>query len=122
LHVDTVLLRRLDVRVVIEVASRRVHLLGVTTNPTGAGTARQARHLLMELAGHRRPFRFLIGDRDAKFIDRFAAVIGAAGVQVSAPRCGRRGRMRWRNGGLPPSVVSCWTGCCSWAGGRWRRC
>src|SRR3989442_1279325 len=47
LAVDTVFFKRLYVLFFIELASRRVHLAGISANPDGAWVAQQARNLLM---------------------------------------------------------------------------
>jgi putative transposase len=86
--VDTVLLRRIYVFFVLQVGTRRVHILGATRRPTGEWVTQQARNLLMELGEQAEAFRFLVRDRDTKFTTGFDAVFTDAGIEVlrSPPR------------------------------------
>jgi len=78
--VETVAPRRLYVLFFIELGSRRVHLAGCTTNPTGAWVVQQARNL--SFTGMFERMRFLIHDRDSKFTTSFDEVFRSEGVRV----------------------------------------
>jgi putative transposase len=82
LTVDTVFLQRLYVLFFIQLHNRRVHLAGVTTNPTGAWVAQQARNLAATLDEQTSVVRFLLRDRDSKFTQAFDDVWRAVGAQV----------------------------------------
>jgi hypothetical protein len=49
--------------VFIEHGTRRPHVAGITANPGGAWTARQARNLAMSMGTRLEEMRFLVRDR-----------------------------------------------------------
>ena len=82
LHVDTVLLKRLYILVFIEPGTRRMHLGGVTANPTGEWTVQQARNLAMSFGERFEGIKFLLRDRGPNFTASFDAVFQAAGTRI----------------------------------------
>jgi transposase InsO family protein len=78
--VETLMLRTLYALFAIEVGSRRVHFLGVTSNPDTGWVTQQARNLAVEERLH--GVRFLIRDRDSKFSGPFDEVFRTEGVNI----------------------------------------
>jgi putative transposase len=80
--VETVWLKSLYVFFFIEIGTRRVHLAGVTANPTQAWVTQQARQILWNLDDAQPPLRFLIRDNDGKYSDAFDTVFISEGFHV----------------------------------------
>jgi len=77
--VDTVLLRRYYVLFFIELQTRRVHVAGMTTTPTGGWTAQAARNFTMRCE---RTIRFLIRDGSGQFAGAFDEIFRADGATI----------------------------------------
>ena len=76
---------------VIEHASRRIRILGVTPHPTGEWTTQQARNLSMDLGEQAHRIKFMIRDRGSNFTAAFDAALADAGIRtvlcnVATPR------------------------------------
>jgi putative transposase len=65
---------------VIEHATRRIRVLGVTQHPTGGRTAQQARNLLTDPGEQAHRVKFMIRDCGSNFTAAFDAVLADAGI------------------------------------------
>jgi transposase InsO family protein len=81
-HVDTVMLRRVYVLFFLDVHRRKVYLAGVTANPVGPWVTQQARNLVATIEDQGRALRFLVRDRDAKFVGPFDEVLRSTGARI----------------------------------------
>ncbi len=79
---ETLTLKTLYVLFFIELGSRKVHLAGVTANPNGMWVTQQARQVMWELRERNPPGRFLIRDRDKKYVEAFDTVFRSEGIKV----------------------------------------
>ena len=76
----------------MDLKSLRVHVAGVTPNPSELFMAQVARNLTDTVDGFLKGHRFLICDRDSKFSEQFRQILRGAGVDairtpIQAPNC-----------------------------------
>jgi len=68
--------------VVIEHASRRIRVLGITAHPNADWTTQMARNLIMDLQDAGATVNYLIRDRDSKYTRAFDAVLKTESIQI----------------------------------------
>ena len=94
---------------VIEHATRRIRILGITLHPTGEWTTQQARNLIMDLGEQADQVKFMIRDRGSNFTAAFDAVLADAGIRtvlcnIQTPRMNAIAE-RW----IGDAAASSWT-------------
>jgi len=67
---------------VIEHASRRIRILGVTLHPTGEWSTQQAHNPIMDLGEQAHRVKFMIRDCGSNFAAAFAAVLADARIRT----------------------------------------
>ncbi|MFB6784615.1 integrase core domain-containing protein [Streptomyces sp. NPDC056352] len=72
----------LTVLAVIEHATRRVRVLGVTAHPTAAWVTQLARNLAMDIQDAGTKIKYLIRDRDVRYPAGFDGVLAKEGIKV----------------------------------------
>jgi putative transposase len=80
--VETIWLKTVYVFFFIELATRRIHLAGITANPDGIWVTQQARQLIWRLDEKETPARFLIRDNDRKYTQAFDTLFQSEGLHV----------------------------------------
>ena len=66
----------------MEVATRRVHIAGISAQPHGAWMEQLARNLTDPVDGFLRRCKMLLHDRDSLFTWRFDSILSTAGVKL----------------------------------------
>src|SRR6266536_427702 len=80
--VETIWLKTLYVLFFIQVATRRVVVVGVTARPDASWVTQQARNVAMDLEDRQLSPRFLLRDNDAKFTGAFDEIFRTEGAEV----------------------------------------
>jgi putative transposase len=89
---------------VIELESRRVHIVGSTPHPDDAFMLQGMRHLTDDIDGGLHPCSVLICDRDRKWSRPVLAFLRSAGVQVvQTPVRALQTATRMQSGSFGPS-------------------
>jgi putative transposase len=67
---------------IIELATRRIHLAGITANPDGFWVTQKARQFIWRLDEKETPIRFLIHDNDRKYTNGFDTLFRSESIHI----------------------------------------
>ncbi len=80
--VETLFLQTVYVLFFIELHTRRMYLAGCTTHPNAKWVTQQARQMVWQLEERKPSIRFLIHDRDTKFVTAFDTVFQSTHTHI----------------------------------------